>query len=1041
MFLGGVQGAQASEVRVPAQLLSQSLTDVAHQTGTNILFAPERVIGIRAAAVEGSMSAEEAVRRLLAGTNLQVVEDGNGGLIVRQPWSEPVSVPPAGNASENVAVETVIVTGIRGSLKRDLDIKRNAFGNVDVITKEDTGKFPDANLGTALMRLPGVTVNRNVTSLNGINTTTGEPTEITVRGFGPTFNETLFDGRKVPSGLSSRGFDFSTLNSDLVSEVDVLKSPDPTLSDGAIGATIDIKYPKPIDDPGLRLAISGSTTFSPEEGKFTPNGIFLFSDTFAHDSIGILLAGSYAETKSRSNEVSVWGWEGTYLDPCQFAGAAGSCSDTLAADTSRAVWFPQAYGVYQIHNWQMRENLIAAVQWQPADALLVTLNANYYRSDLKEKQSGIALWNNANEMRNATAADDGTITGFVRYNTPTDFDSQYNEQVIQSYDVGLRVNWRVTNAISIVADADMALSALNPGGQFGEYSVDVGYGPSTSTGINGNDTGVIIATGGGHTLPYFTSYGPGGDASQFLNSEIIGSHVIVLMSQRNRNIVNQAKLQGTLEREQLSITGGFQYQANHIKLANYQNFANNQWQAFSGYGPASNNYYTSGPDAGLPAGVALPASLFTQSFSTKNFIPGWNGSNALPDRILVFDPKAVVEYLESLGDPVSPTTVPGFNWGCCTPAYDGKLQVVFDPANYQHIYEDSYAGYLSAVREAGIFGMPYKLRIGLRYDYTDTMSAGIGQQPDALTVMPSDHTAFLVSYGTAAKVAKSSNYSYLLPSLDLNLGVTDDMSVRIDASRTMTRPPLGYLTPVLNLTSSERVGSLVANGGNPHLKPYLSDNVGMSLEWYYAANSMLSVDAFLKNVSDFIVSGTTFQTINNVIDPTTGQPARFSVSSYVNGPSASVYGVELALQHMFGDTGFGLQANGTIVRSNRPYDASDLTTSGFAITGLADSANLIAFYDKNGFQLRIAANWRDSYLDRFGQQQNYSAFGAEPTFVNASWNVDLSTSYEIRDRLVVYGEVMNLIDANYGTRGRFYEQVLDVVAYGRRVTIGIRYTH
>jgi iron complex outermembrane recepter protein len=1038
---GGEAFAQAAKVHVPAQPLAQSLKDVAHQTGANILFAPDAVRNLRAVAVEGSMSAQDAVSRLIAGTNLQIVLDSSGGLIVRpvNAAHAPPEAPPPAAAQESPVVETIIVTGIRGALQRDLDVKRNALGLVDAITMEDTGKFPDSNLATALMRIPGVTVNRGVTSMNGINSATGDPTEITVRGFGPTFNETLFDGRKISSGVSNRGFDFSALNSDFVQEVDILKSPAPWLSAGAIGATINIKYPKPLDNPGLRLAASASTTYVPEEGQFTPNGNVLFSDTFANDRIGILLAGAYAETKSRSNEVSVWGWEGTYLDPCQFAGAIMPCASALVPGTNRPVWFPQAYGVYQIHNWQMRENALAVVQWQPTNALLVTLNGNFSRGDLKERQHNYAMWNNPNEMRNVTTAADGTITSFVRYNTPTDFDAQINEQVLQSYDVGLNVKWNVNSKLTITADVDMALSSLNPGGQFGDFSVDVGYGPSTGAGIYGNNTGVAVSAGGGHVLPYYTSYGPNGDVSQFLNPNIIGSHVVVLMSQRNRNVVNQAKLEGSWEQDHLRVAAGLQYEANHMKLANYHDFANNQWQAYAGYGPASNNHYTSGANAGLPAGVALPSSMFTKSFSTENFIPGWSGSSALPPRILAFDALSVFRYLEGLGSPTTPTKIPGFNWGCCNPAYDGAFQVVFDPSSFQHIYEDNYAGYFLVTGDTTIRGMPLKFHAGVRSEYTDLTSTGVGRLPTALTIMPSDHTAFLVAYGTAGQVSNKHSYRYLLPNLDLNLVAAEDLQIRFDASRTLTRPPLSYITPVLNLTASERVGSLVATGGNPGLMPYVSDNIDLSAEWYYAPNSYVSVDTFLKNVSNFIVSGTTTQTINGVIDPTTGQPALFRVSSYVNGPTANVYGLELAMQHVFGDTGFGFQANGTVVQSDRPYNAHDLTTSGFAVTGLADSANVIAFYDKNGFQMRIAANWRDSYLDRFGQQQNYSAFGAEPTFVNSSWNVDLSTSYEITEQLAAYCEVMNLLDSTYSTRGRFSEQVLDVVAYGRRITLGVHY--
>ncbi len=1030
---------------MPAQTLAQSLNDVARQTGANILFAPDAVRGIGARALDGAMSAREAVARLITGTDLEVVADGSGGLIVRHAVAAK-PVPPTEPAAPQVPpppaygpAETIIVTGLRGSLQRDLDIKRNSLGLIDAVTMEDTGKFPDSNLATALMRIPGVTVNRAVTSMNGINSTTGDPTEITVRGFGPTFNEALFDGRKISSGVSNRSYDFSALNSDLVQRIEILKSPNAALSAGAIGATVNIIYPKPFDNPGRRLTISGSTTYVPEEGRFTPNGNFLFSDTFAGDHLGILLAGAYAETKSRSNEASVWGWEGTYLAPCQFAGNTTSCSGGLTPDTTRPVWFIQDYGVYQMHDWQMRENVIAAVQWQPTDTLLVTWNGNFSRNDLKERQSGIAIWNNANEMRNVTTSANGTITDFVRINTPTDFDAQTNEQVLQSYDTGLNMRWQARPDLMVVADLDVALSSLNPGGQFGAYSMDVGYGPSTPAGTNGNDIGIAVSPNDGHVLPYYTSWGPNGNRSRFLDASLIGSHVSVQMSQRNRNLVSQARLEATWESNTLKITGGVHYEADHMKLSNYQDFVNNHWQAFAGYGPASNNYYSSGPDAGLPAGVSLPPALFTRSFSTAHFIPGWKGAENLPPRIFAYDPAQVLAYLEKLGDPTTPTAIPGFNWGCCDPPYHGKFIQILDPAVFQHIYEDNYAAYLVMSDETSVAGMPARAQLGLRAEFTHLNSTGLQRTPTALSIMPSDHTAFLVTYGPQTDASRHHNYGYLLPNLDLNIEPVEDVVVRLDLSRTLTRPPLSYLIPSTIYAASERIGSLVASTGNPELKPYIADSVDLSGEWYYAVNSYLSIDGFAKTVSDFIVTSTSTKIFHDLIDPTTSAPAQFRVSSYVNGPDATVYGVEAALQHMFGDSGFGFQANGTLVKSNRAYDPHDLTTSGFAVTGLADSANIVAFYDKDGFQLRIAANWRDSYLDHFGQTQNNSAFGAEPTFVNSSWNMDLSTSYDVSEQISAYAEVMNLLNTTYSTRGRFPEQVLDVAAYGRRITVGVRY--
>jgi len=204
-------------------------------------------------------------------------------------------------------------------------------------------------------------------------------------------------------------------------------------------------------------------------------------------------------------------------------------------------------------------------------------------------------------------------------------------------------------------------------------------------------------------------------------------------------------------------------------------------------------------------------------------------------------------------------------------------------------------------------------------------------------------------FSATTDIIGKSNYNFLLPSIDAKLNITPTLIVRLDASRTLTRPSLGNLKPTVNL-GTLRVGSLSASGGNPNLKPYLSDNFDAGAEWYYQHNSYFAVDFYLKHITNFIVGGVSQQTINNVIDPSTGQVAKFNVNAQINGPEATVRGVEIALQQVFGDTGFGLQANATIPSTNRKYNPADVSGSAFSITGLAKSANLVAFYDKHGIQ-------------------------------------------------------------------------------------------
>jgi len=306
----------------------------------------------------------------------------------------------------------------------------------------------------------------------------------------------------------------------------------------------------------------------------------------------------------------------------------------------------------------------------------------------------------------------------------------------------------------------------------------------------------------------------------------------------------------------------------------------------------------------------------------------------------------------------------------------------------------------------------------------------------ALYTLTTDHTAYGFNSTPPIPISTKSDYRYLLPDLDLGLFVTDTLKVRFDASRTLTRAPLNDLTPDLNVPAGQRVGSLNATGGNPTLLPFLSDNLDFGAEWYYAQNSYVSADAFVKEVTNFVVGGTISQPINNVTLPS-GQTAIFAVTSQVNGPSAEVRGIELAWQYTIGDTGFGFQTNATFVSTNKPYDANNLSESGFAVTGLANSYNFIPFYDKYGFQARVAINHRAEYLQQFGQLQNNSQFGIEPTFVNAATYVDFSTSYEINRHFNIYFVASNLTDQVYSTHGRFAEQVLDVVDTGRQFTLGV----
>ena len=934
-------------------------------------------------------------------------------------------------ATADSELSEITITGIRGSLQQSLDIKRDSDGIVDAISAEDIGKFPDSNLATALERIPGVTVSRQSVSLTGTGGTSsaGGSTQITVRGFGPQFNETLFDGREVPTaiGNSNRGFDFGSVGSDFVGQVDVLKTPDASLSSGSIGATVNIKYPKPFDHPGLQLAGSASGDYSTGQNKTEPNGGILFSDTFLDDRVGILIDGAYADSQVRGNHVNVQGWEGGNpgagggLAGCQLAGAAPCATAPGSATNPTTIkdWFIQDYGIYQEHTEDKRIGGRLALQAKPLDNLVLTFDDNYSQESLVQQQYGFSAWFNNGALTDVTQAPDGTVTSFLQPGTPSDFQAQINQSYIQTNTAGFNVKWDASEHAEYIFDAYTAFAKLNPGGQ-ASLDSDIGYG-------NGPNAATIgIVTPGGNNLPYPTGYGPGGNAANFINPAYIGSHVVVDSYNQNKDIINQFKLEGRWGDDSVKFKYGIQFTHDHDELRTFTDLPYT-WQTYAGYGP---------PPVGSGGVAPIPASLLTSSFGTgSNFIHGWGNGNKLPPGILAVNGYSIYNYLQGLngvGD--NPTACSNLTGAApCT----GKYTLYQNLGASQDVTENTISPYFGLSTTAKILDLPLKINIGARYESTRVTSAGVSSLPTgALYVLPTDKTAYGFNLTAPSPISTKSDYRYLLPNIDLTLAVTDSVKVRFDASRTLTRPPLSDLTPDLNVPAGQRVGALNATGGNPTLLPFLSDNLDFGAEWYYAPNSYVSADGFVKEVSNFVVGGTINQTINGVTLPS-GTAATFSVTSQVNGPSAEVRGLELGWQHVFGDSGFGFAANGTLVSTSKPYDPNNLNVSGFAVTGLANAANFIPFYDKYGFQARVAINHRNAYLQNFGQTQNNSQYGTEPTFVNAATYVDFSTSYAINSHLSVYFEALNLTDQIYSTHGRYQEQILDVVDTGRMFTLGV----
>jgi TonB-dependent receptor len=409
--------------------------------------------------------------------------------------SANTTVPTPTTSAETL--QEIVVTGIRGSLQRALQIKKMSLGVVDAISAEDIGQFPDSSLGEAVARIPGITVNRgsvNQTTSAGAPTANGGVSGITIRGFGSQFNELLVEGRPIAYAVGAangvttgRVFDYSALGSEYVGEVDIHKTPDFSLSSGAIGGTVNVKFPNPFDNPGSHARVFAAASDNSNDGGVRPAFGALLSNTFADGKFGILVSGDYTDQHATGNHLDIVGWEAEHLACSQFvaapAGSGCASAGTGATGTSTVPsWYIQDMAMYFERTDIRRKDARASFQWHPTDALLVTLDDNYSSDNEHTDRWQYSSWFSNTSLSNVTQDANGTITDFTYGPAPTDFNAFVSDTYIVTNTPGINVQWEVNDDWSAELDASQSASKLNPNGGYTDIDADVGYGPNTSLG-------------------------------------------------------------------------------------------------------------------------------------------------------------------------------------------------------------------------------------------------------------------------------------------------------------------------------------------------------------------------------------------------------------------------------------------------------------------------------------------------------------------------------------------------------------------------------
>lgn len=901
----------------------------------------------------------ESVVRLLAGSALMA------GLFL--PAAVQAQAAPT-------ADEDIVVTGIRGSLSRAIDTKRNSDLIVDSIASEDLGKFPDSNVAESLQRITGVSIDRSG----------GEGQFVTVRGFGPSFNTVLVNGRTIATENPGRAFSFDLLAAELISGADVFKSSNATLQDGGIGATINVKTARPFDIDGTKVVLSGRVNYEELSDKFAGTAFGLFSTRLADDTVGVLVSASYQRRRAQINTVATNGY---FRADLPLAGLAG-------------VNFPQNYD--QIVDEQDRERIgiNGTLQWQPSDKLLLTVDGLYNKFTVDSTANSIGHFFSPGSVTAATIDANRTVTRFSQNaDGHTDYINRTFNRPTELQAYGANLSWSPNEMITVASDTSWSRAESNNGGN--EIFAVIGF----------NNAVTFDNTGRG--LPGITA------ANGFTNPNVGRAHFATREGFDVSEEVFEQRLDATFRND-----GGFiravrvgGYFQDRVKANTLLRSQNDVGCAYCGYA------------------IPTPAGLL-QPFNPGSFFGGQGAD--LPRQWLKFDAEDYFSFLESTAAANAQDLAVGRPVGSLAAflaANNGYAPIRY-PDSFR-IKERLIGGYAQLDFETTLANLPLSGGLGVRYIRTEVTSNGSQQELLELRPIPGDVTAFTAVFApTAAPITRRSSYNDFLPSFNAKIDFSDDVVGRFAASRTITRPDLTLLAPRVSFTNL-RPGNLQASGGNPELEPYRSTNFDLSAEWYYDQGSFLTVAAFYKRVENFIVSqlgDETFPVAANAAFPT-GQ-APFRVLRPRNLEDADVYGVELGFQHSFTYlpgllSGLGVTANATFVRSS----AALTTGAVLPLEGLGDSQNLVLFYDKGDFEARIAYNRRDEFI-----QTAANGTGGEPIFVKAQGQVDISARYDVTEQLSVFFEGINITNETVNRRGPFGNQFLSIVESGARYALGARLT-
>lgn len=1004
----------------------------------------------------------------------------------------------AGNDSDVILegndepVEVLEVRGMRDSILSAQNQKRFADTVKDLITASDIGALPDRSVTEALQRVPGVTIERFASS-DDPKHYADEGTGVLVRGLDRVRSEV--NGRGAFSANPWGGLSYEDFPAELLGAVEVVKNQTADLISGGIAGTVNLITRKPFDSQERLFSFNAKANYGDFRKEVTPSFSALFSDSWETNAgrFGFLISGSHSEFKTRGDGIGLGNFHsrGDAFVPTldQWGGITGVDPDSpvdgpaLPGQPSGSVWHvPVAIHMSTADNDRKRTGFTTSLQWANTDDTLVaTLEHINSRASLEwnERQIGQAAqgfrsfmgssqnWRDDAANGYPLTTDNGFVTSGVALGvspeTPFFYRSRwnYNENTVE--DTSLNVVYRPTDRLTLAfdfqrIDSDKVVHNYSMSGQtrgnhvhvVSPYFLDMRGSRPTVEFLSDN-----ILTAG---------FSPNEDWNGPVPNVFLGSG----MEQEEHNTAkaNSVKFDLTYELDGVftGIKTGFYFTDKDLTV---RDTAYEGWSAIGT--PWDMN------DRNAAAAVNRP-----ELFERVDFSDYYNGKVLLGDVNNFLFPRMdlVRNYAESLRqgcrDGWHNATSSAANNGVCTGVYvpytdkPGRVEGPFAAHNISSSNEKRTELYVRGDFDVIDAAIPVKGNIGLRYVNYKLESTGAFVQPLAsnrgdpgtslynVMQQPEYQRYFDLATGESQlSTVKGTDYSTILPSLNLNFGVTDEVVVRFAASKGLYYPSLvdARNISLLDLDYTRRLQTPGADydeetnpvvglddiavtglAGNPYLEPEESINIDLTTEWYFAPAGFLAVGVFHKRL-DNIIRNRSFELDIEYSGET------YNVSAYgpANTGSGSIRGVEFSYSQFYDMlpgawSGLGLQFNFTYIDQSGLEDPNEISQgtlgfdeagnrisdnrntfrvfSGLPLQGYSDqNMNIVGMYEYNDVSFRLAYTWRSEYLLTLRESEEYV-----PAFAKASGMMDASLYYSINDNWKIGIEGSNLLKAETKTQ-------------------------